>query len=159
MAEIITRNPRMDKYINNINKNKNYIGLCLLLVFSWEHCFRLYDLVYRPTTVINFTTEYLRMVFEFIGIQIARLSSFLTWFDFVEIKKTYVDLYVATFDLMTSFVYTLTGYLEQSAEYIGEENLVYLGSILLLTSICIGFYYFYNNYRSKQYISIPKRRN
>ena len=132
-----------------MNQNKLYMGLAVLGLFGWEHCFRLRDLAFRPTVGLNFTTDKLRIGFEFVGARVAKLSSFLTMLDFTELKKTGGDLFRSVFNLSVSWLYTFKGYCEQAHAYVGEQNLIYLGSFLLVLGMCGILGYTYKKYIKK----------
>ena len=118
-----------------------YVGVVFLILFSWEHFFRLYKFPYRPTVGINKITKQLQTVFEFFGSCIARISSFLMLIDLREIGETFCDLFGSSFNLLTSGIYVLKGYFERSRHYIGNKNLIYLGSFLLALSMMYIYKY------------------
>lgn len=131
------------KIIAMLNRNKTYIDVSTIILFGWEHFFRLNGSLYRPTIGVNYVTDKMRLAFKFVGSCIANLSGFLTWVNFKELKTTCSDMSGSVFDFSTSFMYTLYGYYEQSKEYIGEQRLVYFGSVLLVIGLCYVYRYFY----------------
>lgn len=122
-----------------------YICLCMFILFVWEHCFRLYNNPFRPVVGINKVTDLLKTCFNFVGTWIAKISSFLILVDLKEVRKTFYDMFGACTHLLFSWMYILQGYLEWSRQYLGQRNLVYLGSFLL----AVGTWYVWHSQNLK----------
>lgn len=139
---------QINVYTQKIYKNykKLLIITCstLLVLFFWEHFFRLNNISFRPTVLLNFVNSYLRVFFNAIGRFGAHISSYLTILNFPEVTKTLRGITNSLFDFFTSGFDFVKGYVTTATtEYVGNTSLIYLGSILLAGAIVYKLYRFY----------------
>lgn len=136
---------------------KNYwkkFLICFILISTstiiWEHVGRKYNHVHRPSVWLEFFSVHAQCMFKKIGIFIAWISSFLTQIDLKDLLKTIHDLIKPTFDLVTSPLYIIVGYINEATTYIDKTWLVYIGSVILLCCIFYGLYFIYKRYRLRK---------
>ncbi len=120
-----------------------YIFAGLVSVFLWEHIARLYNIKIRPSPLLSFLSINAQKLFSKIGTLLARLSSFYTYINLEEIKKTLSDLLVPVFDIFTSPVHTLIGYMNTLSKY-KYKILIPLGSVTLLGILYCAYLRFVN---------------
>lgn len=120
----------MSDSINGKTVAKIITGLGLGTLI-WEHSFRIYESDFRPSIGMKAATQAIQPLFMTIGSYLAQLSSYLHWLKFDELWTTIKDLSNNGFNLMTSPVHILKGYINKAFTYRGGPWMIYTGSFLM----------------------------
>ena len=117
--------------------NINYsfaFSVTVIGLFVWEHIGRLKNWSIRPSVPLQFTSDQLSNLFNWSGKQFAILSSFLTFINLDETKKTLYDLVKPILGIIVSPYYFIKGYIDKAITYDFKTWQIYLGSA------CIFFF-------------------
>jgi hypothetical protein len=123
---------------------KNYyphLSAALLFVLVWEHICRQYKSTYRPSVFLRWCSDTAKSFFSLIGKYLAQLSSFYTYINLEEMKRTVSDVFTPLVELMFSPWYTVKTYLSTAAKY-KYWILVPLGTLtfMVLAYYCYATY-------------------
>lgn len=120
-----------------LGQNRMYVaGIGVLVIFSWEHYFRMHKLIARPTIGLNIISKQLGKLFNGLGKFLAKVSGFLTFIDFTELIETGYDLCSAIINLATSYRHILKGYINKIKD---SYRLHICGTVILI--ICLDVLY------------------
>jgi len=109
-------------------------------IFIWEHISRISGYTFRPTYIIDMMTTYSIDFFNFLGIKVAILSSFLVWLDLTAMLQTLDILLNSILSFMLSSHAFIEGYAKQAWTYI-NPGLVHIGLIvLIIIGLFVGKY-------------------
>ena len=111
------------------------------LIFFWEYTAVRQEYEISPSLVFNKTAHGCQWFFQKVGTSAAWVSSFLTMIDFEDVVKTFKRLLMPLWDICTSFLYLVEGYVMTMNVY-DHPYLVTLGSLVLVTVILCALYYF-----------------
>lgn len=113
-------------------------GLVCFISFIWEHVCRKHKSQIRPSTALNFLAEQSQLLFTNIGKGFAWISSFLVQNDIQEICITVWDLIRPIGELVISPFYLFYGYGMKAVSYVGKQELIYLGSVIIIGMLAFG---------------------
>ena len=108
------------------------IFIILLSILLAEHFGRIYGIRKRPSYFLGLLSEYSTHIFNFIGIQIARLSSFVLYLKMDELMITVWSILEPIFYITISPVNVIIGYFSQALKYQYKTWQIYLGSIIIV---------------------------
>lgn len=151
-----------DQSINPYNKKMFLVGTGATIgIFITEHVGRYYEIIHRPSTLINFLANKSSSLFKTIGQVIANLSSFLTRIDIDDLLVTVKSIINPIIQLIGSPWNFMTGYFETAIAYVGKSFSVYLGSGMLILLIGYLIHRFIPRFRQIpqkifEYIQKPK---
>lgn len=117
------------------------ISIIGFLLFSWEYTAIRRELTYSPSVTLNKGVEFFRFICEELGNMAARLSSFLTIFDFSDMLKALNRLWTPCWQMITSGAYFFKGYVSEMNLY-EHPYLVTLGSIILVFLVFYSLRFF-----------------
>jgi hypothetical protein len=111
-----------------------------LTVLIWEHLGRKRDSKCRPSVGLEIISTKSRNLFRTFGRDLAWVSSYLTQIDLQDIGKTLEAVLRPSWNLVTSPLCTISGYVRAAASYKNKQWMVYAGSVIGLALI----FYFAN---------------
>lgn len=122
----------MGNKITTTSKKLLFIPVYILLV---EHFGRIYGIQKRPSYFLELLSTYAMDTFNFIGIQIARLSSFMLYLKMDELMITIWNILRPTLYIIISPLNTLNGYVSQALTYEYKSWQIYFGSMIIMTML------------------------
>lgn len=99
------------------------------------------NLEFSPSVVLNSMSTYAIRFWRACGTLIAKISSFLTFFDFDDMLKAAEQLWKPIWETLTSWVYFFTGYISEMKLY-DHPYLVTAGSIIIISILWYIAHYF-----------------
>lgn len=119
-----------------------YTGIGTTSIFLWEliainnHC------QFKPSIALKFLSEKSRQLFTYIGIYLAKVSSFYTYLDLSTFYEAIENLANPLITLVFSPLYSINGYITQSNKY--KYPLVVTFGSLTLGFIGLFLHFKYN---------------
>jgi hypothetical protein len=105
-----------------------------------EYALRELGFQQRPSYHLSIIANWSIRFWRFLGETFAWLSSYLDWFDMTKLLQTIRDLFLPVWNIMTSPIWFLWGYIN-TADLYNHPYLVVLGSVILITLISATIYY------------------
>ena len=123
---------------NRMTYSKLTIGLGVTAAagigaFVWEYIARRTNSDVKPSVGISYASNKCGQFFNYLGSIAARISSFYTYIEFEELVKTFQELFVPMWNLVTSPFYMLKGYVHTMKSY-KYPFLVIVGSLTLFVA-------------------------
>ena len=126
----------------NLKTNIIIFFVAFLSIFCWEHIEKKHSFVgTKPSIILNYIGDYLIDLWELLGKWFAKISSFLTFIDFEELKETFYDIMLPCIRIMTSYFYMVKGYVTTLNLYENQVEII-LGSSIIFTLFIITYWYF-----------------
>jgi len=113
------------------------IPTCLIL----EHVGRLNNWALKPSIALTFAQCQFETMWKFVGVQFAKISSFLTLIDLTEFKKTLYDICTPIFGIFTSPMHVVKSYIATALTYEYKSWQIYLGSFCIFSLLMVGIWY------------------
>ena len=105
-----------------------------------EHIGRGQAITIRPSFFLNKIAKFFMDLFELLGYFCAKISSFYELIKWEEIKLTLYDLFKPSFDICSSPLYFIKGYVEEMNIY-DHPYMIIAGSITIIILVLYGLYY------------------
>lgn len=138
-------------------KASGVIGTSIFIV---ELIARKKNIKWRPSYCIAVSAKNMRRFFSAVGEKIAWISSYLklvkkifNWINLHELADTAIAIGKPTFELITSPMYTFSGYIKAAMRYGETSWMVYMGSLMMIGVLGSTIYYSQTNPNMKLWIT------
>jgi len=118
-------------------------------IFAWEHWASMQKIVYKPTYYIDLTTEFFKELFFQLGKLFAWMSSFVDWLKLQQIAETLGALIKSLTGLALTGFSFVEGYISEILTYNINRYLIFFGSGVLITIVCLVTYWAHKKYYTK----------
>ncbi|XWV24999.1 putative ORFan [Tupanvirus deep ocean] len=132
------------------------LGSVTLATLVWEHVGRKRESDLRPSVGLSLASEKSVLFFNRVGSGLAWLSSYLTQVDLKDVGVTVRDVGKPTFDLVTSPLHTLSGYVKKAHSYQNKQWMVYVGSGIAVVLALAGYYKYSNFLPTSSSFRMPR---